>query len=67
MKFKAVICALNSKYIHSSLAPWCIYTSFKSEKIENCECKVLEGTINEKTENVYDRILAEKPQLVAFS
>ncbi len=67
MKFKAVICALNSKYIHSSLAPWCIYTSFKSKKIEDCECKVLEGTINEKTENIYDRILTEKPRLVAFS
>jgi radical SAM superfamily enzyme YgiQ (UPF0313 family) len=67
MKFKAVICALNSKYIHSSLAPWCLYTAFKSQHIDDCECKVIEGTINEKTENIYDRITFEKPQLVAFS
>lgn len=67
MKFKSVICALNSKYIHSSLAPWCIYTAFKSAHIKECECKVVEGTINEKAENIYERILAEKPQLVAFS
>ena len=67
MKFKAVICALNSKYIHSSLAPWCLYTAFKSQQPDDCECKVVEGTINEKTENIYDRILTQKPQLVAFS
>ncbi len=67
MKFKTVICALNSKYIHSSLAPWCLYTAFKSADIENCECKVIEGTINEKTENIYERISDEEPQLVAFS
>ena len=67
MKFKAVICALNSKYIHSSLAPWCLYTAFKSRQTENCECKVVEGTINEKTENIYKRIINEKPKLVAFS
>ena len=67
MKFKAVICALNSKYIHSSLAPWCLYTAFKSAGIMNCECKVIEGTINEKVENIYERISAETPQLVAFS
>ncbi len=67
MKFKAVICAMNSKYIHSSLATWCLYTAFKSADIENCECKVVEGTINEKTENIYERILCEEPEFVAFS
>ena len=67
MKFKAVICALNSKYIHSSLAPWCLYTAFKSACVKDCECKVVEGTINEKTENILDRILSEEPQFVAFS
>lgn len=67
MKFKAVICALNSKYIHSSLAPWCLYTAFKSHQIDDCECKVVEGTINEKTENIYERILQENPDMVAFS
>ncbi|MBO5937180.1 MAG: DUF4080 domain-containing protein [Clostridia bacterium] len=67
MKFKAVICALNSKYIHSSLAPWCLYTAFKERGIQQCECRVAEGTINEKTENIYNRITEEKPDVVAFS
>ncbi len=67
MKFKTVICALNSKYIHSSLAPWCLYTAFIDADIKEAECKVIEGTINEKADNIYGRILAEKPQMVAFS
>ena len=67
MKFKTVICALNSKYIHSSLAPWCLFTAFESAGIKDCECKVVEGTINEKSENIYVRLLTEKPQMVAFS
>lgn len=67
MKFKTVICALNSKYIHSSLAPWCLFTAFESSGIKDCECKVVEGTINEKSENIYVRLLDEKPQMVAFS
>ena len=67
MKFKTVICALNSKYIHSSLAPWCLFTAFESAGIKDCECKVVEGTINEKSENIYVRLLDEKPQMVAFS
>ena len=67
MKFKTVICALNSKYIHSSLAPWCLFTAFESAGIKDWECKVVEGTINEKSENIYVRLLTEKPQMVAFS
>lgn len=67
MKFKTVICAVNSKYIHSSLAPWCLYTAFKSADIRDCECEVVEGTINEKSENIFNRILSKEPDFVAFS
>ena len=67
MKFKAVICALNSKYIHSSLAPWCIYTACKKDFSDEFEVKVIEGTINEKTEDIYQRILAEKSDFIGFS
>ena len=67
MKFKAVICALNSKYIHSSLAPWCLFTACKKALPDECEVKVLEGTINEKEEDIYERLLAEKADLIGFS
>ncbi len=67
MKFKAVICTLNSKYIHSSLAPWCLYTACKKELTADLEVKVIEGTINEKEEEIFARILAEKPDFIGFS
>ena len=67
MKFKTVICVLNSKYIHSSLAPWCLYTACKKELSGEHEVKVVEGTINEKQEYIYNRIIAEKPDFVGFS
>ena len=68
MKFKAVICTLNSKYIHSSLAPWCLYTACKKElKDDSFEIKIVEGTINEKEEDVFNRIMREKPDFIGFS
>ena len=67
MKFKAVICALNSKYIHSSLAPWCLYVACKKLLPDKCEIKVVEGTINEKEEDIYERLLEEKADFIGFS
>lgn len=64
--FKAVFCTLTSKYIHSSLAPWCLFTSCKKEKLP-CELRVVEGTINEDMNKVYERLINEKPDLIAFS
>lgn len=66
-KFKAVFCCLNSKYIHSSLAPWCLFTSCRKKCCEGIELKVIEGTVNEKEEAVLSRILCEKPDAISFS
>ncbi|MBQ7296130.1 MAG: B12-binding domain-containing radical SAM protein [Clostridia bacterium] len=63
---KALFCTLNSKYIHASLAPCCLFTACKNEKLP-CEIKVLEGTVNEDIKAVYDRIIREKPDFVSFS
>lgn len=62
----AVICALNSQYIHSSLAPWCLLAGVKTYCGEEITAHVVEGTINEKTEPIAERILACKPQAVGF-
>ena len=67
MKFKALICTLNSKYIHSSLAPWCLFAACKRELTDDFEVKVAEGTINEKEDDIYNRIIEEKPDFVGFS
>ncbi len=63
---KALFCTLNSKYIHSALAPWCLFTACKEAKVP-CEIKVVEGTVNEDIKAVYDRIISEEPDFVSFS
>ena len=64
---KVIISTLNSKYIHSSLAPWCLFTACREYCKETHDIKVIEGTVNEKIKAVLDRILTEKPDAVAFS
>ncbi len=63
---KTVIVMLNSKYIHSSLAPWCLLAGVRAYCGEDIDAKVIEGTVNEKTGAVADRILNENPDAVAF-
>ncbi|MBQ7117424.1 MAG: B12-binding domain-containing radical SAM protein [Clostridia bacterium] len=64
---KVAICVLNSKYIHSSLAPWCLYTSAKKYCGESCSFSVVEGTVNEDIDGVFARIMAEEPSAVTFT
>lgn len=61
---KTVIIALNSKYIHSALAPWYL----KENCTSDCgEVKVLEFSINEATDFVLERIYDENCDIAAFS
>ena len=64
---KTLICTLNSKYIHSSLAPWCLYTACKSYCKSDVKVSVLEATVNGSIENIIQKISAEKPDAVTFS
>lgn len=66
-KFRTVICTLNSQYIHSSLAPWCLLAGIEKYCEAGVEARVVEGTINEKIEAAAQRVIAEQPQLVGFS
>ena len=44
---KAVLFALNAKYIHSSLAPWCLAAGVETHAPELADrVRVVEGTIN---------------------
>ena len=63
---QAVICCLNSKYIHSSLAPWCLLAGVRTYADKNIEAVVVEGTINEPIENVVQRIAEKQPDVVGF-
>ncbi len=61
---KTLIIALNSKYIHSALAPWYLKAACK----DTCgEVGVAEFTINENPETVLAAIYAEKAEVAAFS
>lgn len=65
--FKVLLVAVNSKYIHSSLAPWCIYTSAKKRCDEGVSLSVCEGTVNENEDVLLERILSYDSDVVAFS
>lgn len=66
-KLKAVFCSINSKYIHSSLAVWYLFASAKKLCSDNIGLSVIEGTINEKEDEILQRLLSEKADVVAFS
>ena len=63
---KVSICMLNSKFIHSSLAPWCLLAGVRAYCDEQISVEVIEGTVNEKRDTVAERILAGKPDVIAF-
>ncbi len=64
---KIAICVLNSKYIHSSLAPWCLFTSAKKHCSDRFSFSVVEGTVNENQDNLLERIMSEAPSVVTFT
>ncbi|WP_010248097.1 B12-binding domain-containing radical SAM protein [Acetivibrio cellulolyticus] len=61
---KTVIVALNSKFIHSALAPWYL----KANCMPECgEVKVMEYSINEMIDSVLAGIYEESCDIAAFS
>lgn len=62
-----LICTLNSKYIHSCLAPWCLYSACKSFCKESISLNVLEGTVNENQDTLLERILSVNADVITFS
>ena len=64
---KTLICCLNSKYIHASLAPWCLFSGVKAFAKKDYDIKVLESTINGNLHDFAQKIILEKPQVVSFS
>lgn len=63
---KTVIACLNSKYIHASLAPWCLAAGVKEYCDSSVCATVLESTVNGKSEDFIDKITATAPDVVAF-
>lgn len=61
---KTLIVALNSKFIHSALAPWYL----KASCVTECgNVDILERTINEYAGDILEGIYRHKPDVTAFS
>lgn len=63
---KAVFVNLNSKYIHSSLAPWYLLAAVRQEENPDIEADIIEGTINEPVDGIIRRIEESKPDVLGF-
>lgn len=61
---KTILCALNSKYIHSALAPWYLAAAAQEAGLE---AQVFEGTVNEPLTETAARLLALRPDVIGFS
>lgn len=64
---KVIISCLNSKYIHASLAPWCLLAGVNAFAKNDYDIKVLESTINGNPHDFAGQIISENPQVVSFS
>lgn len=64
--FNTVICTLNSQYIHSSLAPWCLLSGVRAYCGDGIDAFVEEGTVNESLDGIAGRITAHEPSAVGF-
>ena len=64
---KVVIACLNSKYVHASLSPWCLLAGVREFSKNMYDVTVMESTINGDTTSFADKIINEKPDVVAFS
>ena len=65
MKF--LLCSLNSKYIHSSLAPYYLLSGIREFSRTKVEAFILEGTVNEKFEEILSKILSFNADVIGFS
>lgn len=62
---EVAICCLNSKYIHASLAPWCLKAGV-SEYCSNINCSVVESTINSDLCEPLKKLISLNPSVVGF-
>ncbi len=63
---KIVITMLNSKYIHSSLAPWYLLSGVRAYCDAEIEAEVSEATVNENINNIVSRLCEKNADIYAF-
>lgn len=63
---KTLLCAINSKYIHSNLSVWCLAAGIE-KYAPSVEYDVLECTINESYEQILSKIIACDFDMIGIS
>lgn len=63
---RAVLCALNAKYIHTNLAVRYI-NAFLEKHTKGVETEIVEETVNTKEEIILEKLLQKKPSAILFS
>ena len=64
---KIIISCLNSKFVHASLSPWCLLAGLREFSAVQNEAIVMENTINGDMQSFAQKIIDEKPDVLAFS
>ncbi len=67
--FRISLISLASQYIHSELAVWYLKEAIEKspEASTRYSVTVVEGTVNESADRLFERILASSPQFLGFS
>ncbi|MBO5111155.1 MAG: DUF4080 domain-containing protein [Clostridia bacterium] len=66
--YKVTLCALNSRYSHTSLSVRCLRAAIdRTFDRALVTCTVVEGTVNESQDAVLSRLEAERPTLLGLS
>ena len=63
---KVVLLSVNSQYVHSSLAPWCLKAGLDAYAMAEYDAAVVEGTVNEPPEAVLARIKQAQPEVLGI-
>ncbi len=65
-KLRVAVTCINSKYIHSSLAPWCLLSGIRAFGNGEIDACVAEGTINETDDVLLARLRALDADVLCF-
>lgn len=63
---KVTLSALNSQYVHSSLAPWCLRAGIVAYGQGKYAIRVVEGTVNEPLAAVAQRVIETAPDVLGL-
>lgn len=68
MEGTVVLGVLGAKYVHASLAPWCLAAGIKAYAPElYSRLRMVEATVNERPDDILKRLIAAAPAVVGFS